>query len=135
MTKKECYSFVINYFLEHAPNAETELLYKDPFELLVAVILSAQCTDKRVNIVTKDLFKKYKTFEDYANADTKEFESIIKPCGFYHAKTKALINGAKTIVSEHNSSLPNTLNGLVHPYNSSGCEYLSNRVVGLYLDI
>ena len=59
MTRKERYAFVINYFLEHSPNAETELIYDDPFQLLVSVILSAQCTDKRVNLTTPSIFERY----------------------------------------------------------------------------
>ena len=61
MTKKERYQFVIDYFLQHAPNAETELIYDNPFQLLVSVILSAQCTDKRVNLTTPLIFEKYPT--------------------------------------------------------------------------
>ena len=72
MTKKERYQFVINYFLSHAPNAETELLYDNPYHLLVAVILSAQCTDKRVNETTPDIFKKYPDILSMSNASPED---------------------------------------------------------------
>ena len=80
-------------------NAECELEYRDPYTLLVAVILSAQCTDKRVNKVTPALFQKYPTVYDMAKADNLEVESIIRSCGFYHNKAKNIINASKDIVS------------------------------------
>ena len=81
MRKKERYERLIAYFQEAMPVAETELHYSNPYELLVAVMLSAQCTDKRVNIVCKELFAKYPSFEEMAEANVEEVEEIVKPCG------------------------------------------------------
>ena len=78
MTKKERYQYFIDYFLKHRPDAETELIYKNPYELLVAVILSAQCTDKRVNLVTPTLFKEFPTVEHLANASSDEIFQFIR---------------------------------------------------------
>jgi len=90
------------------PNLKSSLDFKTSSEVFAAVILSAQCTDKRVNIVTKNLFKKYRTFEDYANSDIDELKKIIHSTGFYNAKAKALKLGAKRIVEEYDSKLPST---------------------------
>ena len=76
MTKKERYRFVIDYFLQHAPNAETELFYDNPFQLLVAVILSAQCTDKRVNLTTPFIFEK---FPDPDSLSKASFDDVFPP--------------------------------------------------------
>lgn len=91
------------------PNANMSLNYSNNWEMFVSVVLSAQCTDKRVNIITKDLFKKYKTFNSYVNADLKEFEQDIKSSGFYKNKAKNIINAAKKIKKEFNSILPKTM--------------------------
>ncbi|PIT91258.1 endonuclease III [Candidatus Kaiserbacteria bacterium CG10_big_fil_rev_8_21_14_0_10_49_17] len=91
------------------PNPETELIYSSNWELLVAVILSAQCTDKRVNEVTKTLFKKYKTLDDYVHANREEFEHDIKPTGFYRNKAKNILNAAKVLKEEFNGRLPKTI--------------------------
>lgn len=91
----------------------TALVHKDPLELLVATILSAQCTDKRVNIVTKDLFKKYRNVEDYAKASVNEFESDIRTTGFYRNKAKNIISAAKIIVKRHNGKVPDTMEELL----------------------
>src|SRR5438309_6076049 len=72
------------------PDAHTELNFKTPLELLIATILSAQCTDKRVNMVTPALFKKYRTARDYAGAPTREIETVIKSTGFFRSKTKSI---------------------------------------------
>ncbi|MEM3587443.1 MAG: endonuclease III [Candidatus Jordarchaeaceae archaeon] len=87
----------------------TILKYKTPLDLLVATILAAQCTDDRVNKVTEHLFKKYKTAEDYANADLEELEQEIKPTGFYKNKAKAIKNAAKMLVEQFNSQVPKTM--------------------------
>ena len=89
------------------------LNHENPWQLLVATMLSAQCTDARVNIVTKDLFEKYKTIEDYANADIKEFEKDIMPTGFYHNKSKNIIATAKRIIEVYNSEVPSDLEALL----------------------
>src|SRR5246500_4450885 len=83
------------------PDAHTELNFKSPLELLIATILSAQCTDKRVNMVTPALFKKYRTAKDYANAPQAEFEKAIKSTGFYRAKTKSIRGAMRAIAEEH----------------------------------
>ena len=82
---------IIEILKKEYPESKGSLNYKNPFELLVAVCLSAQCTDERVNKVTKELFKKYDTPKDFANADINTLEELIKTCGFYHNKAKNLI--------------------------------------------
>lgn len=88
------------------------LNHENPWQLLIAVILSAQCTDARVNIVTKDLFQKYDTLEKFANADLAELEQDIKSTGFYHNKAKNIISCAKTLVYEYGGKVPRTLEEL-----------------------
>lgn len=88
------------------------LNYETPWQLLIAVILSAQCTDARVNIVTKDLFVKYQTLEDFANADLKELEQNIHSTGFYHNKAKNIISCAKTLVEKHGGEVPRSIEEL-----------------------
>lgn len=89
--------------------AKIALKYGNNTQLLVAVILSAQCTDKKVNEVTKKLFLKYKTVDDFALANQKVFEQEIKPCGFYRMKAKNIINSAKKIKQDFGGSLPSTM--------------------------
>ncbi len=91
----------------------TALRYKNPLEILIATILSAQCTDKRVNLVTKELFKKYKTVEDYAHADPEEFQRDIRSTGFYRNKAKNIINCCKILVEDFNSRVPKTMEELI----------------------
>ena len=88
------------------------LNHETPWQLLIAVILSAQCTDARVNIVTKDLFQKYDTLEKFANADLAELEQDIKSTGFYHNKAKNIISCAKSLVYEYHGEVPRTLEEL-----------------------
>ena len=88
------------------------LNHENPWQLLIAVILSAQCTDARVNIVTKDLFQKYDTLEKFANADLAELEQDIKPTGFYHNKAKNIIACAKRLVYEFGGEVPSSLEDL-----------------------
>jgi endonuclease-3 len=95
------------------PEASTELNYKTPWQFMVAVQLSAQCTDKRVNIVTADLFKKYKTISDYAQADPKEFEQMIRSVTYFHNKTRNILAAAKYVQENHKGKLPKTLNELI----------------------
>ncbi|MFA6097290.1 MAG: endonuclease III [Candidatus Paceibacterota bacterium] len=92
---------------------KTALDFKTPHELLVATILSAQCTDKRVNLVTKELFKKYKNVADYVGADVGEFEKDIRSTGFYRNKAKNIINSAKMIFEKFGSKVPDTMEELV----------------------
>ncbi len=100
---------IISLLEKEYPSAETALGYGNPLELLVSTILSAQCTDERVNKVTKTLFKKYKTPEDYANADLKELEQDIKSTGFYHNKAKNLKNTGQMLVEKYHSRVPKTM--------------------------
>lgn len=86
--------------------------YKTPWQLLIATILSAQCTDARVNIVTKDLFKKYKSLKDFANADIKELEEDIHSTGFYHHKAKNIIACAKKLVDDYDGKIPSDIDEL-----------------------
>jgi len=95
------------------PTAKVALNFSTPLEMLISTILSAQCTDERVNIVTKDLFRKYRTPEGYANSDLKELERDIKSTGFYRAKAKNIRNASKMIVEKFNSQIPRTMDELV----------------------
>ena len=113
MTKKERYAFIIDWFQKHMPDAETELHYTDPYELLVAVILSAQCTDKRVNIVTPDLFKKFPTPEKLAKAEFEDVEPLVRSISFANNKTRHLIGMAKMLVEKYHSTVPSTVDELV----------------------
>ena len=95
------------------PKVKSALNYSNNFEMLTAVILSAQCTDKRVNIVTESLFKKYKTIEDFANAKVILFERDIKSTGFYRNKAKNIINCAKIILKKYKGKIPDTMEELL----------------------
>ena len=95
------------------PDAHCELNFSNPLELLVATILSAQCTDKRVNIVTENLFKKYRTAEDFATANPVELEQAIKTAGFYRNKAKNIKAAAKSIVEHHRGQVPRTMEELI----------------------
>lgn len=113
MTKKERYAFIIDWFQKNMPDAETELHYTDPYELLVAVILSAQCTDKRVNMVTPDLFKKFPTPEKLAKAEFDDVEPLVRSISFANNKTRHLIGMAKMLVEKYHSEVPGTVDELV----------------------
>ena len=95
------------------PDAHCELDYSAPHELVFAVILSAQCTDVRVNATTRALFKRYKTLDDYANAEPAELESIVRSCGFYRMKAKAIIETARAIRDAHDGRVPDTMEQLL----------------------
>lgn len=95
------------------PNAKTALNFKNPLELLIATILSAQCTDVRVNMVTKNLFKKYKSAADWANADIKDIESDIKSTGFYHNKAVSIKGACTEIVKQFAGKVPDAMEELV----------------------
>jgi endonuclease-3 len=95
------------------PNAKSELEYSNEFELLVAVMLSAQCTDKRVNIITRELFKKFKTPEDFACLTVEELENYIKSCNYYHNKAKNIILASKQIVERFGGKVPSEHGDLV----------------------
>ena len=113
MTKKERYAYVIEWFQKNMPNAETELHYTDPYELLVAVILSAQCTDKRVNMVTPALFKKFPGPESLAKAEFEDVEPLIKSVTFANNKTRHLIGMAKMLMEKFNGEVPDNIEDLV----------------------
>lgn len=113
MTKKERYQHFINYFLEHAPNAETELLYDNPFQLLVAVILSAQCTDKRVNLTTPAIFEKFPDAQSLSKAGFEELFPLIKSISYPNNKTKHLIGMATMLLNKFNGEVPMTVDELV----------------------
>ncbi|BBL79999.1 endonuclease III [Rubrobacter xylanophilus] len=95
------------------PDAKTALNWSNPLELLVAVILSAQCTDERVNRVTEQLFRKYRTAEDYAGAPLEELEEDIRPTGFYRNKARALQGMARALLERHGGEVPRTMEELV----------------------
>lgn len=100
--------------LEQAyPDAECSLTHSDPLQLLVATILSAQCTDARVNIVTKGLFKEFKSARDYVEKPRAKLEELIKPCGFYRNKAKNIVAASKDIIEKHGERCPLTLDELV----------------------
>lgn len=100
---------ILSYLEKLFPNAGCELISETPFEFLVSVILSAQCTDKRVNMVTKDLFKKYSTPYDFKNAILEDIEELIKPCGFYHNKAKNIKKCSEELIEKFNGELPKTV--------------------------
>lgn len=112
MTKKERYRLFVEHFSKTNPTAETELIYANPFELLVAVILSAQCTDKRVNIVTKDLFRRFTKPKDLAEADVEEVFEYIKSISYPNNKAKHLVGMAKLLVSDFNNQVPSNVDDL-----------------------
>lgn len=113
MTKKERYRFFTDYFLEHAPDAETELLYNDPFQLLVAVILSAQCTDKRVNLTTPRIFEKFPDADSMSKATFEELFPLIKSISYPNNKTRHLIGMAKMLIGKFHGEVPMTVEELV----------------------
>jgi endonuclease III len=113
MTLKQRYELFTVYFLKHAPNAETELLYDDPFQLLVAVILSAQCTDKRVNITTPFIFAKYPDALSMSKATFDDLFALIKSISYPNNKTKHLIGMAQMLLQKFNGQVPMRVDELV----------------------
>lgn len=109
MTLRERVAELVRIFPKVYPDAHCELDFKNPLQLLVATILSAQCTDKRVNLVTPSLFAKYRTAADYARAPRAEFERAIQSTGFFRNKTKSIQGATKAIVEKHNGKVPNTM--------------------------
>lgn len=112
MTRKERFEFVIDWFQKNMPEAETELHYSNPYELLVAVILSAQCTDKRVNIVTPALFEAYPTPERMSRASFEEIYALIRTVSFANNKAKHLMGMSKMLVEDFNSEVPDNVEDL-----------------------
>ena len=113
MTRKQRYEIVIRYFQEHAPDAETELIYDNPYQLLVAVILSAQCTDKRVNLTTPAIFERYPDVAALSRATTDELYPFIRSISYPNNKTKHLIGMARMLMEQYNGEVPLTVNDLV----------------------
>lgn len=112
MKKKERFDKIIEYFSINQPVAESELHYSSPFQLLVAVILSAQCTDKRVNEITPALFKKYPTAQKMSKASYQEILEYIKSCSYPNNKSKHLVEMAKTLINQYNSIIPSDVTEL-----------------------
>lgn len=112
MTKKERYSAIIEWFSTNVPKAESELDYRNPYELLVAVILSAQCTDKRVNMVTPKLFEQYPTPESLAAATFEDVFGLIKSISYPNNKAKHLIGMARMLVENFGSVVPSDIDAL-----------------------
>ncbi len=102
-------SVILDILKEEYGRQSTALAYQNPLQLLVSTVLSAQCTDARVNTVTPGLFRKYKTASEYANADIGKFEAEIKSTGFYKSKAKNIIAAAKKIISEFGGKVPRTM--------------------------
>ncbi len=113
MTRKERYQFVLDYFSQHNPDAATELFYGSPYQLLVAVILSAQCTDKRVNMTTPAIFQRYPDAASLATADFDDLFPLIRSISYPNNKTKHLIGMAKMLMSEFGGEVPLTVEELV----------------------
>lgn len=113
MTKKQRYEAVTAYFLEHSPNAETELIYDDPFQLLVAVILSAQCTDKRINATTPAIFSKYPNAAEMCKASQDEMFKLIKSVSYPNNKAKHLVGMANRLMDTFSGEVPMTVAELI----------------------
>ena len=113
MTKKERVLKVIEILKELYPDALCSLTASNPFELLVAVRLSAQCTDARVNLVTPALFEKYKTLDDYCNADIRDVERLIHSCGFYKSKAESIIGMAQMVRDNFGGTVPDNIDDLI----------------------
>jgi endonuclease III len=112
MTNRERVAQLVEMLPRVYPGAHCELNFRNPLELLVATILSAQCTDKRVNLVTPTLFAKYRTARDYANASPATLERLIRSTGFFRSKTKSIRAAAAAIVAEHAGRVPDTMEKL-----------------------
>ncbi|MFM7837974.1 MAG: endonuclease III [Chitinophagaceae bacterium] len=112
MTRKERYQFIIDYFQRHVPEAATELEYQNPFQLLVAVILSAQCTDKRVNLTTPALFRTYPDAVSLSQASFEELFPFIRSISYPNNKTKHLIAMARMLIEQFNGKVPLTVEEL-----------------------
>jgi endonuclease-3 len=112
MTKKERYEKILDYFIKNKPVAETELIYDSPYQLIVAVILSAQCTDKRVNIICVDFFKRFPDVYKLAQAEEAEIFDYIKSCSYPNNKSKHLLGMAKMLVKDYKGILPSDVDEL-----------------------
>ena len=112
MTKKERYQHFVEYFSIHQPDADTELNYQDPYELMVAVILSAQCTDQRVNIITPGFYNRFPTVHELSKAEVDEVFELIKSCSYPNNKAKHLVGMAKMLVSDFGGIVPSEMDEL-----------------------
>lgn len=113
MTKKERALEAVRCLKERYPDALCSLVYEKPYELMIATRLSAQCTDARVNIVTKTLFQKYPTLESFAEADIAELEEAVKPCGFYKTKAKSIKEAAQRLLTVYGGVIPDNMDDLL----------------------
>lgn len=112
MTKQQIATMAVNSLEKEYPDAVCSLVYSDPLQLLIATRLAAQCTDARVNIVTPALFERFKTAEDFANAEVTEVEEYIKSCGLYKTKAKDIVAMAKMLCDEFDGNVPDTIEQL-----------------------
>src|SRR6187401_1705574 len=112
MTRKERFRFVIEYFQQHNPLAETELIFDDPYQLLVAVILSAQCTDKRVNMTTPAIFERYPDAASLSQAEFEDIFPLIKSISYPNNKTRHLIGMSQMLMDKFDGRVPMTVNEL-----------------------
>ncbi len=112
MKKTELVGEIISRLEQAYPDALCSLTYEKPHELMIAGRLSAQCTDARVNIVTKELFARYKSIEDFANADVSEVAEIVKPCGLYKTKAKSIVGMCRQIMQDFGGEIPDTIEQL-----------------------
>ena len=112
MTSKERVAQLVKVWPHVYPGAHCELDFRNPLELLIATILSAQCTDKRVNMVTPELFKKYRRASDYATASQTKLENAIRSTGFFRSKAKSIRGAMRAIAEEHNGKVPDTMEEL-----------------------
>lgn len=113
MTKKDRYKYCLEYFQQNMPNAETELIYDNPFQLLVAVVLSAQCTDKRVNLTTPALFERFPNPDILSKASVEEVFLYIKSISYPNNKAKHLVGLGKALVEKFGGQVPLTINELI----------------------
>lgn len=112
MTLKEKCNEIVLRLEEKYPDAICSLEYAQPHELMIAGRLSAQCTDARVNVVTKELFSKYKSVDDFANADISDIEDIVKPCGLYKTKAKSIVEMCRQLRDNFGGEIPKTIDEL-----------------------
>ena len=113
MTTKQRALRIIEQFNELYPEADCSLEYVDPLQLMIATQLAAQCTDARVNIVTRELFKKYETVQDFANASQEELEQDIRSTGFYHNKARNIIAACRMLITDFGGNVPSTMEDLL----------------------
>ena len=131
---------IINILKDTYPDAQCSLDFETPFQMVVAVMLSAQCTDDRVNKTTPALFDRCKTIEDFANIDINELEDIIHPCGFYKNKAKSIVDTANIIVNKFNGNVPDnmkdlcTLKGIGRKSSNIILQECFNRTEGIAVD-